>query len=190
MTLNEFFDAAYQWGEQRSQLILLLAVAIPAVGTLAAFIGKGGKTDEDGRFIASAVMGFSMLVVVLEIMAIFVGVSLRGASVLDANAALMGAPIICLIGSVLGLQLVFPLAEIGVIRTLLDMAGFFMSCLFVMWFMSKFNGWSIMIFGSLFTFLILAVMGFFFIRWQYRKAFGLNRRTPRPVRVRADYDSE
>lgn len=192
MTLNEFFDAAYQWGEQHAQLMLLLGVAIPAVGTLAAFIGKGGKTDEDGRFIASAVMGFSMIVVVLEIMALFVGVFVRGASILDANVALVGAPIICLIGSVLGLRLVFPLAEIGVIRTLLDMAGFFVSCLCVMWFMAKFNGWSIMIFGSLFTFLIIAVMGFFFIRWQFRKAFGLDRerRTPRPVRVRSHYDSE
>ncbi|MFL5345953.1 MAG: hypothetical protein ACJ8AT_14275 [Hyalangium sp.] len=190
MTLNEFFDAAYQWGELHAQLILLLAVGIPVVGTLAAFIGRGGKTDEDGRFIASAVMGFSMFVVVLEIMALFVGVFVRDASLLDANAALVFAPIICLIGSVLGLRLVFPLAEIGVIRTLLDMAGFFVSCLFVMWFMAKFHGWSIMIFGSLFTFILLAVMGFFFMRWQYRKAFGLNRRTPHPARVRSHYDSE
>ena len=29
MTLNEFFDAPYQWGEQNAQLILLLGVAIP-----------------------------------------------------------------------------------------------------------------------------------------------------------------
>ncbi|WP_224248081.1 hypothetical protein [Hyalangium gracile] len=192
MTLNEFFDASYQWGEQHAQFILLLGVAIPAVGTLAAFIGRGGKTDEDGRFIASAVLGFSMLAVVLEMMAIFVGTFVRGANLLDANVALLAAPIVCLFGSLLGLRLVFPLAEIGVIRTLLDMAGFFVSCLLVMWFMSKFNGWSIMIFGSLFTFLIIAVMGFFFIRWQFRRAFGIGqeRRTPRPVRVRSHYDSE
>jgi hypothetical protein len=191
MTLNEFFDASYQWGEQHAQLILLLGVAIPAVGTLLAFIGRGGKTDEDGRFIASTVLGFSMLAVVLEVMAIFVGTFVRGGSLLDANAALLAAPILCLFGSVLGLRLVFPLAEIGVIRTILDLAGFFTSCLFVMWFMSKFTGWSIHIFGSLLTFVIIAVIGFLFIRWQARRAFGLNRE-PRPARarVRAHHDHE
>lgn len=189
MTLNEFFDASYLWGEQHAQLILLLGVAIPAVGTLAAFIGRGGKTDEDGRFIASAVMGFSMLVVVLEMMAIFVGLFVRDASLLEANVSLLAAPILCLFGSILGLRLVFPLAEIGVIRTLLDLAGFFVSCLLVMWFMAKFRGWSIMIFGSLFTFLIIAVMGFFFIRWQFRKAFGVNpSRRARPARASYDLD--
>ncbi|HYI01584.1 hypothetical protein [Hyalangium sp.] len=175
MTLNEFFDASYQWGEQNAQLILLLGVAVPALGTLLAFIGKGGKTDEDGRFIASAVMGFAMFAVVLEIMALFVGHFLRGSSILEANAALLIAPILCLVGSVLGLRLVFPLAEIGVVRSILDMGGFFVSCLLVMWFMSKFRGWNITIFGSLFTFLIIVLLAFWFMRRQYRRAFGLDR---------------
>jgi hypothetical protein len=187
MTLNEFFDAAYQWGELHAQLILLLGVAIPALGTVAAFIGRGGKTDADGRFIASTVMGFSMLAVVLEIMAIFVGTFIRDASVLDANVSLLAAPILCLFGSVLGLRLVFPLAEIGVIRTLLDLGGFFASCLFVMWFMAKFHGWSITIFGSLFTFVLIVLLGFWFLRRQYRRTFGLERE--RRV-ARTHYDAE
>jgi hypothetical protein len=189
MTLNEFFDASYQWGEQHAQLILLLGVAIPAVGTLLAFIGKGGKTDEDGRFIASAVMGFAMLAVVLEVMAIFVGTFIRDASILDANVALLAAPILCLFGSVLGLRLVFPLAEIGVVRAILDMVGFFISCLFIMWFMSKFRGWSITIFGSLFMFAIIAGLGLYFVYRQYRRAFGLDRERrvgSRPVRAHYD----
>jgi hypothetical protein len=190
MTLNEFFDAAYQWGEQNAQLILLLGVAVPALGTLLAFIGKGGKTDEDGRFIASMVMGFAMFAVVLEVMAIFVGVYIRGSSLLDANAALLAAPVICLFGSVFGLRLVFPLAEIGVVRSILDMTGFFISCLFVMWFMSKFNGWFIGIHGSLFTFAIIVGIGIYFLRRQYRRAFGLDRerRVPQPARAHAHYD--
>lgn len=190
MTLNEFFDSTYQWGEQNAQLILLLGVAVPALGTLLAFIGKGGKTDEDGRFIASMVMGLAMFAVVLEVMAIFVGVYIRGSSLMDANAALLAAPIICLVGSVLGLRLVFPLAEIGVVRSILDMVGFFVSCLFVIWFMSKFNGWYIGIHGSLFTFVIIVVIGLFFLRRQYRRAFGLDRQrhTPQPARVHAHSD--
>jgi hypothetical protein len=175
MTLNEFFDSSYQWGEQNAQLILLLGVTVPAVGTLLAFIGKGGKTDEDGRFIASTVMGISMLAVVLEAMAIFVGTFLRGGNVLDANVALLAAPILCLFGSVFGLRMVFPLAEIGVVRSILDMVWFLLSCLAVMWFMSKFRGWSITIFGSLFMFAIIVGLAIFFLRRQYRRAFGLDR---------------
>jgi hypothetical protein len=190
MTLNDFFDVSYQWGEQHAQLILLLGVGIPAVGTLLALIGKGGKTDEDGRFIASTVMSVAMLAVILEAMAIFVGTFIRDASVLDANVALLAAPVLCLFGSVLGLRLVFPLAEIGVVRSILDMTGFFISCLFVMWFMSKFRGWSITIFGSLFTFMIIAVLGFWVLRRQYRRAFGLDRERRVPRTVRAHYDSE
>ncbi len=121
MTLNEFFDSSYQWGDQNAQFILLLSVAIPAVGTLLAWIGKGGKTDEDGRFIASALLGFAMLAVVLEAMALYVGVSMRGVSVMDVNVALLAAPIICLFCAMIGLRMVFRLAEIGVVRALADL---------------------------------------------------------------------
>jgi purine-cytosine permease-like protein len=70
------------------------------------------------------------------------------------------------------------------------MTGFFISCLFVMWFMSKFRGWGIMIFGSLFTFMIIAALGFWVLRRQYRRAFGLDRERRVPRTVRAHYDSE
>lgn len=189
MTLNEFFDASHLWAEQNTQLILLLSVAIPAVGSLLAFIGKGGKTDEDGRFIASVVMGFAMFAVVIAAMALFVSVSMRGASLLDANVALLAAPVICLVGSVVGLRMVFPLSELGVVRSLIDMGWFLFSCGLVFWFMSKFDGWRIHIFGSLFTFGILVVVALFFLRRQYRRTFGLDReRKARPVRARYDYE--
>lgn len=187
MTLNELFDASYLWAEQNGQLILLLSVAIPAAGTLLAYIGKGGKTDADGRFIASTVMTFAMLAVVLEATALFVSINLRGQSLLDANAALLAAPIICLAGSMFGLRLVFPLSELGVVRALLELAWFLASCLLVFWFMSKFEGWRIHIFGSLFTLIILGAVAIFFLRRQYRRAFGLDRK-PRPVRARYDYE--
>jgi hypothetical protein len=189
MTLNEFFDASHLWAEQNTQLILLLSVAIPAVGTLLAYIGKGGKTDEDGRFIASVVMGFAMFAVVIAAMALFVSISMRGSSLLDANIALLAAPIICLFGSVIGLRMVFPLSELGVVRSLMDMGWFLFSCGLVFWFMSKFDGWRIHIFGSLFTFGLLVCVAIFFLRRQYRRTFGLDReRKARPARARYDYE--
>jgi hypothetical protein len=189
MTLNEFFDATHLWAEQNTQLILLLSVAIPAVGSLLAFIGKGGKTDEDGRFIASVVMGFAMFAVVIAAMALFVSISMRGSSLLDANVALLAAPIICLFGSVIGLRMVFPLSELGVVRSLLDMGGFLLSLGAVFWFMSKFDGWRVHIFGSLFTFVILVIVAVFFLRRQFRRTFGLDReRKARAAHSRYDYE--
>jgi hypothetical protein len=189
MTLNEFFDASHMWAEQNTQFILLLSVAIPAVGTLLAFIGKGGKTDADGRFIASTVLGLSMFSVVIAAMALFVSVSMRGQSLLDTNIMLLAAPIICLVGSVIGLRMVFPLGELGVVRSLADMGWFLFSCGLVFWFMSKFEGWRIHIFGSLFTFALLVVVVLFFLRRQYRRAFGVDQqRKAKPVRARYDYD--
>jgi MFS family permease len=189
MTLNEFFDSSHLWAEQNTQLILLLSVAIPAVGTLLAFIGKGGKTDADGRFIASTVLGFSMLSVVIAAMALFVSISMRGASLLDANVALLAAPIICLFGSLVGLRMVFPLSELGAVRSLLDMGGFLLSLGAVFWFMSKFDGWRIHIFGSLFTFIILVALAIFFLRRQFRRTFGLDRERKAST-ARARYDDE
>jgi hypothetical protein len=187
MTLNEFFDASHLWAEQNTQLILMLSVAIPAVGSLLAFIGKGGKTDEDGRFIASVVMGFAMFSVVIAAMALFVSISMRGSSLLDANVALLAAPIICLFGSVIGLRMVFPLSELGVVRSMVDMGGFLLSCGAVFWFMSKFEGWRIHIFGSLLTFVLLVGVAIFFLRRQFRRTFGMDReRRARPARY--DYE--
>ena len=88
MTLSEFFVSSYGWADRNAALILLLALVIPAAGTALAWIGKGGRTDTDGRFVASAVMGLAFAGVLLELSAILIAVGLLGT---DPDADLTAA---------------------------------------------------------------------------------------------------
>ncbi|HSN91192.1 MAG TPA: hypothetical protein VLS93_08175 [Anaeromyxobacteraceae bacterium] len=61
MSLRELLGALYAAAVERRLAILLVALAVPAAGTLAARIGKAGRTDADGRLLASVVVGFGLL---------------------------------------------------------------------------------------------------------------------------------
>jgi hypothetical protein len=187
MTLNELLFSSYDWADQNAPLVLAVSLGIPVVGTLLAFIGKGGKTDEDGRLIASLVMGVSMLAVMLEVVALFLARSLHDFSPLDANAALLAAPILCLVGSAVGVRLVFPLSELGSVRTALDLAYFLAACGLVVWFFSMFRGWSIVFFGTFTQLIVVGIITLFFLRRMFRRTFGLDRGA-RPASVRSRYD--
>lgn len=181
MTLNDFLQLSYAWADRQALLVLLVAVLIPIVGTALAWVGKGGRTDADGRFIASAVVALAFLGVLVELAAIFVARAVHGVGVFDANLLLLLAPLLCLAGSLLGIRLVFPLSELGSIRTALDVGLFVVACGAVLWFLSKFRGWGIVFFGGLGQLLLLGVVAAFFLWRLYRRAFG---RTRPPVEPR------
>src|SRR5262245_17152240 len=180
MTLYEFLLTNYEWAEARSLAILLAAVALAGVGTLAAWIGRGGRTDEDGRRIASIVIATGMLALMLEIVGITIGISVFNGNVLNADVMLLAAGPVAFIGSLLGMRLVFPLAEIGAVRTLVDGAFFALACAGVVWFFSKFQGWGIVFFGSFTQLVVVAVLGFFLLRRMFRRALGAGRPRPEP----------
>jgi hypothetical protein len=183
MTLNDLLVQAYLWCRDNASLILLGSVLLPLLGTLLARIGKGGKTDADGRLIASVVVAIALVAVLLEISCLLIARSLLDASLLDAPVALLIAPIVCLAGSLLGIRLVFPLNQLGSIRTMKDAGAFLAACLAVLWLLSTFRGWGIVFFGSLTQLVVIGLLGFFFLRYLYRRAFGLERRPgtrPRP----------
>ncbi|MBI3180861.1 MAG: hypothetical protein HYZ28_01820 [Myxococcales bacterium] len=175
MTLNQFFWSAYAWADAHAVGLLLGGLALPAVGTALAFIGKGGKTDADGRFIASALVGVGFVSVLAEVLAIAIGVGVMDASLLNANLLLLLAPVLCLLGCLAGTRMVFPLSELGSVRTAGDLAGFGLACAAVVWFFSKFRGWGIVFFGSVLQLLVIAALTLFVLRRLYRRAFGLER---------------
>src|SRR5688500_17418491 len=109
MTVDEFFFLVYAWSEVHALELFLCGMSLPVVGTVAAWIGRGGQTDADGRFIASAVMAIALAAVVLEVLAIGIALGLKNLTLLDANLMLLIAPILCLIGCVVGIRRVFPL---------------------------------------------------------------------------------
>src|SRR4051812_8050230 len=127
MTINEALFGSYTWADQNADLILLGSVLWPIGGTVAAKIGKGGKTDADGRMIASGVMGAAIFAVALEFFVLFIARALEGKSLLDANLVLVLAPIIALGGSAFGLKMVFPLSELGSVRTAADLFIFLLA---------------------------------------------------------------
>lgn len=173
MTIDEMLRAGYAWADANALWVLLGGVAIPVVGTIAARIGKGGKTDADGRLIASAVMGLALVAVIAEVGCLFVARSALGADLTQANALLVVAPVVCLIGSVVGLRLVFPLSELGSVRTALDMGAFLLACAAVVWLASRFR-WGVVFFGSVGQLVILLVLAGLVLRRMWRRAFKID----------------
>jgi hypothetical protein len=172
VTLEQFFVAAYAWGVAHRLWILLVAVGVPLLGTLLARIGKAGKTDRDGRVIASVVVGIGLVTVVLEMLAIAIGAGVMGRSVLQGDFLLLVSPVLCLTGALLGIRLVFPLNELASVRTAVDVGAFILACAVVVWFFSKFRGWGLLFFGSITQLVLLLVLGYFLVRRLWRRAFG------------------
>jgi hypothetical protein len=147
MTLDEALHEAYRWGDENAALIFLASVGLPLVGALAALVGKGGKSDQDGRVIASLVLGAAMLLVGLEVAACLAATKLADLRLLDANALLLLSPLACLATAVIGLRKVFPLTQLGSMRTAIDLGVFFAAAAGAAWLISRFH-WGVLFRGS------------------------------------------
>lgn len=66
MSLLELLEGPYSWLLAGRVAILWTAVLIPMAGTLLARIGKAGRSDADGRWIASTLVGVGLAAVVLR----------------------------------------------------------------------------------------------------------------------------
>ena len=176
MTLSQLLAAAYAWAVAQRLVILIVALGVPLLGTLLARIGKAGKSDADGRFIASVVVGFGIVAVILEMLAVGVGAGVMGHSVLEGDAILLASPLLCFGGALFGIRLVFPLNQLASVRTAVDVGAFMLACAVVVWFFSKFRGWGLLFFGGVTQLLLLLALGFFLIRRLWRRAFGGHKR--------------
>jgi hypothetical protein len=176
MTLDELLTSSYQWADQNADLVLLAGLLIPLGGTVLAHYAKGGKTDADGKLIASLVMGFSIVAVILEVVLLFVARASYEKSLLDVNAALPFAPVLCLGGSIVGIRQVFPLSQLGSVRTAADMGLLVVILAGLLWLFSRFRGWGLVFIGSFGQLVIVSVVGLFFIWRLWRRAFGMDKR--------------
>lgn len=180
MTLLETLEATYLWADQRSTELLFASAAMPVIGTFLARVGKAGKSDAEGRFIASALVGVGLLAVLVEVLAVAVGVGLLERRLLDANVVLLVAPLVCLAGCLVGARLVFPLSELGSVRTVIDLGAFVAACAAVIWLASQFRGFGVLFLGNLFELLVLLALTALVLHRLYRRAAG---RRPRPPRL-------
>ncbi len=175
MTLNELFAGSYGWCDTHASLVLIIAVLIPIVGTVAAYLGKLGKTDMDGRYIASGIIALAVLLVAVEIGSIALAVGPLERSILDANVVILIAPILCLIGCVLGIRYVFPLNELGSVKTMGDLLVFAIACIALVWIFSKFRGWGVIFFGSITQLLVIGALALFLLYRLFKRTFGLSK---------------
>jgi hypothetical protein len=172
MTVNELLQSSYGWADANSGLILGVAVAIPVLGAVAAAIGKGGETDQDGRKIANALVAIALLAFAAEIAGALMVRSVLQVSLLDANAALLLAPPLCLILTLISIRLVFPLNRLASWNQAGDMVGFVVACWFVYWLFGRFH-WGVYFIGTLFQLFVILVLGGLFLRRLFRRAVGL-----------------
>lgn len=171
MTLAESFSAVYQGLLAHRSELVVAALALPVVGTVAARIGKAGRTDRDGRFIASAVMGVALSALVLELMIIAVALTGFGRSILEADLLLLLAPIVSVGLCFFGLRWVFPLNELSSVRTFVDIGVFVAAALAAVWLLSRFRGWGITFFGSIGEMVAIGGFGIALLRRLYKRAF-------------------
>ena len=172
MSLGELLLAIYAWCDERAFEILIAAIAIPLLGTGLAWVGKLGRTDRDGRFIASVVVVAGVMVFLVAVIGLAIAYAAFDGSVLKANLALLGAPIVCLAGCLLGIKLVFPLSQLASVRSLGDIGVFLAASLGVIWLFTQFRGWGIIFFGGLEQLVIIGALGFYVLRRLYKRALG------------------
>jgi hypothetical protein len=75
LTLRNIFESAFGFAEANAALIFGLSLLVPLVGITLAWVGRGGRTDEDGKAFANAfvfVGGLVQLVLILGLAALLV----------------------------------------------------------------------------------------------------------------------
>ncbi len=181
MTLRELLTNAYLWADAHALALLLASLAWSLGGTLLARVAKGGRSDQDGRLIASVVIGGAVLLLVAALLAASVAYVAFKQGLMDANALLLLAPLVCVLVSVLGIHRVFPLSELASVRTLGDLAVFALACMALLWLLSKFRGWGVAFFGGLGSLALIGLFAALLLRVLYRRAFGQRVQGARPM---------
>jgi hypothetical protein len=171
MTPREVFEGLYAFAEARPLPILLVAVLVPLLGIGMAWVGRGGRTDEDGRVIADVMVLVGVVQFVLAMTVAYVGAAFLERRLFDTDVMLLAAPWVWLALTVVGVRQVFPLSELASWRSLRAVIAFFAVAAVFLWLLSKFRGWGIFFLGSLAELAVLLVLGGLLIRQLYQRAF-------------------
>ena len=171
LTLREIFEAAFAFADGNDVLLFALSLAVPAVGFVLAWVGRGGRTDEDGKAFANIFVFVAAVQFVVATILGYVGVAFLDRTVLDTSVLLLAAPWLWLGLSIAGLRLIFPLSELASWRSILDIGGFFVMCAVLIWALRMFRGWGIVFFGSLLQLGVILVIAGVLLRVLFVRAF-------------------
>lgn len=172
MPLRELFATLYQWADGHALALVLAALAWGLGGALLARVAKGAPSDRAGRAIASVVIGGAVLVMVVAALALGIAHVGFNKGLMDANALLLAAPVLCVAASVAGIHWVFPLSELATVRTLRDVALFAIACAAGLWLLSRFRGWGLVFLGGIADLVLIGALALGLLRVLYRRAFG------------------
>lgn len=179
MTLAETLTEAYRGLEAAAVPIFIVCAGVPVGGTLAAWIGRGGRTDKDGRFFANAVIAFGLLAFALEVLALLIARWALDVPLLQANILLLIGPPLALVLGLAGVRLVFPLSELGSAKTARSALLLVGLTLVIIWFLGQFRGWGIMFFGGIAQLGVLFALGWLLFKGLARKVRGKAADEPR-----------
>ena len=168
MTIVDLLRYAHEWATAHALDLLLASLIAPVLGTVAAFAGKLGRTDADGRFIADGVLFLAIALLLLTTLDVLVAHTLLGQSLLDLDAMLVAAPLAALALSLGGTRLVFRFEQLAVVRVVRDLALFLVACAFLAWIGHKFRGWGVLFVGSALQLFAFAVLAFFLLARLWR----------------------
>lgn len=171
MTVEDLLQSMYIASQEHATALLIGAFVLPALGTLVAWIGRGGESDADGRIIGSVLVGTGIAAVIGELVAVSIGVGLLGRNLLEADVRLLLAPIVLLAGGVLGIRLVFPANELGSARTARDLGLLIASCAAILGFFSRFEGWRLPWFGNFTALIVVLAIAAAFVVTLFRRVF-------------------
>ena len=172
MSLRDLLVNLYTAAEAHALAVLLGSLAWAVVGTVLARMGKAGDTDRDGRAIASLVVGGAVLWLIVVMMVAAIASAGFNKSLFDAHVLLLASPLLCLAASLIGIRWVFPLNELGSVKTLRDVGLFVLACVVGLWLLSRFRGWGIAFLGGIGDLLVIAGLAVGLMRVLYARAFG------------------
>ncbi|MCO4763286.1 MAG: hypothetical protein KC502_17345 [Myxococcales bacterium] len=172
MTLEQSLIEVYRVAAARGPLLLGCSVVIPLLGTLATWIGRGGRTDNDGRALANALILIAMAIFIVFLLAATVAVTLLDRSLLQAEWTLLLTPIVWLGLTLWGVRLVFALEDLRAALLLRDAGLLLATVAALLWFFSQFRGWGVVFFGGLMQLVVIVALVALFIRSLLRRIRG------------------
>ena len=175
LTLEQSLLGLYDAAAAQGAWLLGASVVIPLLGTLAAWIGRGGRTDQDGRAIANGLLLTAMSVFILGLLAATVWIAILDRSLLQLSWQLVLGPPLWFGLTLASVHRVFDLRELRAGQLLRD-AGLLLALVAaVLWFFAQFRGWGVVFLGGI-SQLILIIAA---IIWYGRRLLERLRSPPR-----------
>lgn len=172
MTLAEALGGIGAAVVAQADWILWGGLAVPVLGTVLAAIGKRGKTDADGRWLADAALLVATVAFLLAVAGLSIAYGVGGVSPLDVDVRVLAGPFVALAGGLAGIRLVFPLSSLGSVRFLRDLAAFVALAVALAWLVSRFRGWGVVFLGGVTQLVAFALFAWMLLKRLWKRLGG------------------